>query len=332
MPARRALITGIAGQDGSYLAELLLAKGYDVHGMVRASPDATVDRIAHIRGEVVLHTGDLLDQAALTAVISAAEPDEIYNLASLSFVAASWAEPVLTVELTAGGVARMLEAVRQVVPHARFFQASSSEMFGRVAEVPQTELTPFHPRTPYGSAKAYGHFITVNYRESHDLFACSGILYNHESPRRGLEYVTRKVTHGVAAIKLGLAEEIALGNLDAERDWGFARDYVEAMWLMLQQPDAADYVIATGVAHSIRDLVDIAFDHVGLPAAPYVRQDPRFMRPADAVHLIGDAAKAERDLGWRPRTGFDDLVRLMVDADLALLSTGVAPTGVLDQA
>jgi GDPmannose 4,6-dehydratase len=329
---RRALITGIAGQDGSYLAEFLLGKGYEVHGMVRGSAAASFQRIAHIRDELVLHTGDLLDQASLTDVIAATEPDEIYNLAALSFVATSWTEPVLTVEFTAAGVARILEAVRRAVPKARFYQASSSEMFGRVHEVPQTELTPFHPRTPYGSAKAYGHFITVNYRESHDLFACSGILYNHESPRRGLEYVTRKVTHGVAAIKLGLADEIALGNLDAERDWGFARDYIEAMWLMLQQETPGDFVIATGVAHSIRDLVEVAFDHVGLPSAPYVRQDPRFMRPADAVHLIGDATKAERELGWRPQTSFADLVRLMVDADLALLSTGVAPTGVLDQA
>jgi GDPmannose 4,6-dehydratase len=329
MGARRALITGIAGQDGSYLAELLLAKGYDVHGMVRGAPSARFERIAHIRDDLVLHTGDLLDQASLTEVIAATEPDEIYNLAGLSFVAASWTEPVLTVEFTAAGVARMLEAVRRVVPHARFYQASSSEMFGQVAEVPQTELTPFHPRTPSGSAKAYGHFITVNYRESHDLYAVSGILYNHESPRRGLEYVTRKVTHGVAAIKLGLAEEIALGNLDAERDWGYAGDYVEAMWLMLQQETPGDYVIATGLAHSIRELVEVAFDHVGLPSAPYVRQDPRFMRPADVVHLIGDATKADRELGWRPRTSFADLVRLMVDADLALLSTGVAPSGVL---
>ena len=329
---RRALITGIAGQDGSYLAELLLGKGYDVHGMVRGSPDASFERIAHIREDLVLHTGDLLDQDSLDDVIAATEPDEIYNLAGLSFVAASWTEPVLTVEFTAAGVARMLEAVRRVVPHARFYQASSSEMFGRVVEVPQTELTAFHPRTPYGSAKAYGHFITVNYRDSHDLFAVSGILYNHESPRRGLEYVTRKVTHGVAAIKLGLADELTLGNLDAERDWGYAGDYVEAMWLMLQQETPADYVIATGVAHSIRELVEVAFDHVGLPSAPYVRQDPRFMRPAEVVHLVGDAAKAERDLGWRAQTSFEDLVRLMVDADLAVLSTGVASSGaVADQ-
>jgi GDPmannose 4,6-dehydratase len=321
MSGPRALITGITGQDGSYLAELLLEKGYEVHGMVRRSSTETFERLAHIRGDIELHSGDLLDQRSLTDVLRATEPEEIYNLAAMSFVAASWTQPVLTAEFTGTGVTRMLEAMREVMPESRLYQASSSEMFGKVLEVPQTESTPFYPRSPYGVAKAYGHFITVNYRESYDLFACSGILFNHESPRRGLEFVTRKVTHTVAAIKLGLAHELALGNLDAERDWGYAKDYVEAMWLMLQQPEPQDYVIATGVANSVRTLVDLAFDHVGLDPDPYVRQDPQFMRPAEVDHLIGDCAKAERQLGWRPRTSFEELVRLMVDADLALLST-----------
>ncbi len=321
MSAPRALITGITGQDGSYLAELLLEKGYEVHGMVRRSSTETFERLAHIRGDIELHSGDLLDQRSLTDVLRATEPEEIYNLAAMSFVAASWTQPVLTAEFTGTGVTRMLEAMREVMPESRLYQASSSEMFGKVLEVPQTESTPFYPRSPYGVAKAYGHFITVNYRESYDLFACSGILFNHESPRRGLEFVTRKVTHTVAAIKLGLAQELVLGNLDAERDWGYAKDYVEAMWLMLQQPQPEDYVIATGVANSVRTLVDLAFDHVGLDPDPYVRQDPQFMRPAEVDHLIGDCAKAERQLGWRPRTSFEELVRLMVDADLALLSS-----------
>jgi GDPmannose 4,6-dehydratase len=315
-----ALITGITGQDGSYLAELLLEKGYEVHGMVRRSSTETFERLAGIRNEIQLHSGDLLDQRSLTDVLRATRPEEIYNLAAMSFVAASWTQPVLTAEFTGTGVTRMLEAMREVMPEARLYQASSSEMFGKVLEVPQTESTPFYPRSPYGVAKAYGHFITVNYRESYDLFACSGILFNHESPRRGLEFVTRKVTHTVAAIKLGLADELVLGNLEAERDWGYARDYVEAMWLMLQQPQPDDYVIATGVANSVRTLVDLAFDHVGLSPDDYVRQDPQFMRPAEVDHLIGDSAKAERQLGWKPRTSFDELVRLMVDADLALLS------------
>jgi GDPmannose 4,6-dehydratase len=320
---RRALITGITGQDGSYLAELLLEKGYEVHGMVRRSSTETFQRLEAIRDDIVLHTGDLLDQRSLVDVLRACEPEEIYNLAAMSFVAASWSQPVLTAEFTAVGVTRMLEAMREVVPEARFYQASSSEMFGKVLEVPQRESTPFYPRSPYGVAKCYGHFITVNYRESYDLFACSGILFNHESERRGLEFVTRKVTHGAAAIKLGLREDLALGNLDAERDWGYARDYVEAMWLMLQQDEPDDYVIATGQAHSVRRLVELAFEHVGLDPDKHVRIDPRFMRPAEVEHLIGDPAKARDRLGWEPRTSFEEMVRLMVDADLELLGRGV---------
>jgi GDPmannose 4,6-dehydratase len=320
--AKRALITGITGQDGSYLAELLLEKGYAVHGMVRRSSTETFERLARIRDDIELHTGDLLDQRSLSDILRATQPEEIYNLAAMSFVAASWSQPVLTAEFTGTGVTRMLEAMREVAPDARFYQASSSEMFGKVREVPQSESTPFYPRSPYGVAKAYGHFITVNYRESYGLHACSGILFNHESPRRGLEFVTRKVTHAVAAIKLGLAGELLLGNLDARRDWGFAGDYVEAMWLMLQQPVPEDYVIATGVAHSVRELVDLAFAHVGLSPEGYVRQDARFMRPAEVDHLIGDCSKAEQRLGWRPSTSFEQLVGIMVDADLALLSSG----------
>ena len=321
--ARRALITGITGQDGSYLADLLLEKGYDVHGMVRRASTETFQRLEHVRDDLTLHTGDLLDQRSLGDVLRACEPDEIYNLAAMSFVAASWSQPVLTAEFTAVGVTRMLEAMREVVPEARFYQASSSEMFGKVREVPQRESTPFYPRSPYGVAKAYGHHITVNYRESYDLFACSGILFNHEAPRRGLEFVTRKVTHGAAAIKLGMQEELALGNLDAERDWGYAKDYVEAMWLMLQQDEPDDYVIATGVAHSVRDLVNVAFDQVGLDPEKHVRIDPRFLRPAEVEHLIGDYGKARDQLGWEPRTSFDELIRLMVDCDVELLERGV---------
>jgi GDPmannose 4,6-dehydratase len=316
---KRALITGITGQDGSYLADLLLEKGYEVHGMVRRSSTETFQRLAHIRDDLTLHTGDLLDQRSLTDVLRETEPDEIYNLAAMSFVAASWTQPVLTAEFTGTGVTRMLEAMRESVPEARFYQASSSEMFGKVLEVPQTETTPFYPRSPYGVAKAYGHFITVNYRESYDLFACSGILFNHESPRRGLEFVTRKVTHGAAAIKLGMREKLLLGNLDAERDWGYAKDYVEAMWLMLQQDEPEDYVIATNEAHSVRELVDIAFDQVGLDPEEYVGQDPRYYRPAEVDHLIGDYAKAKERLGWEPKTTFEQLIRLMTDADLQLL-------------
>jgi len=321
--ARRALITGITGQDGSHLADLLLEKGYEVHGMVRRSSTETFQRLEHVRDDLTLHTGDLLDQRSLVDVLRECEPDEIYNLAAMSFVAASWSQPVLTAEFTAVGVTRLLEAMREVVPEARFYQASSSEMFGKVREVPQSESTPFYPRSPYGVAKCYGHFITVNYRESYDLFACSGILFNHEGPRRGLEFVTRKVTHGAAAIKLGIADDLALGNLDAERDWGYAKDYVEAMWLMLQQEQPEDYVIATGEAHSVRELVEIAFNHVGLEADRHVRIDPRFLRPAEVEHLIGDYSKAREKLGWEPRTSFEELIRLMVDADLELLASGV---------
>ena len=323
MTQQRALITGITGQDGSYLAELLLEKGYEVHGMVRRSSTETFQRLAGFRDSVTLHTGDLLDQRSLVDVMRECEPREIYNLAAMSFVAASWSQPVLTTEFTATGVTRMLEAMREAAPEARFYQASSSEMFGKVLEVPQRETTPFYPRSPYGVAKTYGHFITVNYRESYDLFACSGILFNHESERRGLEFVTRKVTHGAAAIKLGLAEELALGNLDAERDWGYAKDYVEAMWLMLQRDQPEDYVIATGKANSVRRLVEIAFEHVGLDPDEHVRLDPRFLRPAEVEHLIGDPSKARAQLGWEPRTSFEDMVRLMVDSDLELLSSGV---------
>jgi len=319
---RRALITGITGQDGSYLAELLLQKGYEVHGMVRRSSSETFQRLEAFRDEIVLHTGDLLDQSSLVDVLRASEPDEIYNLAAMSFVAASWSQPVLTAEFTGTGATRMLEAMRDVAPEARFYQASSSEMFGQVLEVPQTEQTPFYPRSPYGVAKVYGHFITVNYRESYDLFACSGILFNHESPRRGLEFVTRKVTHAAAQIKLGMADELALGNLDAERDWGYAKDYVEAMWLMLQRDDPNDYVIATGQTNSVRELVDVAFDQVGLDPAGYVRVDPKFLRPAEVEQLVGDPAKAKEELGWEARTTFEELIRLMVDADLELLAAG----------
>jgi GDPmannose 4,6-dehydratase len=320
---RRALITGVTGQDGSYLAELLLEKGYEVHGMVRRASTETFQRLQHIRDDLTLHTGDLLDQRSLGEVMRECQPHEIYNLAAMSFVAASWNQPVLTADFTGVGVTRMLEAMREVAPDARLYQASSSEMFGKVLEVPQTETTPFYPRSPYGVAKAYGHFITVNYRESYDLFACSGILFNHESPRRGLEFVTRKVTHGAAAIKLDLERELALGNMDAQRDWGYAKDYVEAMWLMLQQDEPDDYVIATGEAHSVQELVDIAFAHLELDPKEYVRIDPRFMRPAEVDHLIGDYSKAKEKLGWEPRTSFEELVRLMVDSDLELLRSGV---------
>jgi GDPmannose 4,6-dehydratase len=319
---KRALITGITGQDGSYLAELLLEKGYEVHGMVRRLSSENHDRLQHIRDRIHLHTGDLLDQRSQVEVLRNAEPDEIYNLAAMSFVAASWNQPTLTAEFTGVGVTRLLEAMREVCPEARFYQASSSEMFGKVLETPQSESTPFYPRSPYGVAKVYGHFITVNYRESYGLFACSGILFNHESPRRGLEFVTRKVTHGAAAIKLGLADELALGNLDARRDWGYAPDYVEAMWLMLQQPQADDFVIGTGEDHTVRELVEIAFSEVDLDPDEYVRQDPQFMRPAEVDLLIADPGKAKRELGWQPKVDFEELVRLMVHADLKRLEAG----------
>ncbi len=320
MSTKRAMITGITGQDGSYLAELLLDQGYEVHGMVRRASTEKFDRIEHLRERITLHQGDLLDHRSLTDALRSSRPDEIYNLAAMSFVAVSWIQPTLTAEFTGVGVTRMLEAMREVCPEARFYQASSSEMFGKVLEVPQTETTPFYPRSPYGVAKAYGHFITVNYRESYNLHATCGILFNHESERRGLEFVTRKVTWHAAAIKHGLRDELALGNLDAERDWGYAKDYVEAMWLMLQQDEARDYVIATNKSHSVRQCVEIAFDHVGLDWERYVRLDPKFHRPAEVDHLIGDYAKAERDLGWKPKTTFEQLIRLMVDSDSKLLS------------
>jgi GDPmannose 4,6-dehydratase len=319
MPSRRALITGITGQDGSYLAELLLDKGYEVHGMVRRSSTERFERIEHLRDRITLHQGDLLDQRSLVDALRAARPDEIYNLAAMSFVAASWVQPTLTAEFTGVGVTRMLEAMREACPDARFYQASSSEMFGRVRESPQTESTPFYPRSPYGVAKAYGHHITVNYRESYGLFCCSGILFNHEGPRRGLEFVTRKVTWHAAAIKLGRARELRLGNLDARRDWGYARDYVEAMWLMLQQDRADDYVVATGRSHSVRDCVELAFERVGLDWQPYVVIDDGLRRPAEVDLLVGDASKARRELGWEPRTSFEELIAQMVDADLELL-------------
>jgi GDPmannose 4,6-dehydratase len=317
---RSALITGVTGQDGSYLAELLLEKGYDVHGMVRRASTEKFDRIEHLRDRITLHQGDLLDQRSLVDAMRAAQPDEIYNLAAMSFVAVSWIQPTLTAEFTGVGVTRMLEAMREVCPQARFYQASSSEMFGKVLEVPQTETTPFYPRSPYGVAKAYGHFITINYRESYNLHATSGILFNHESPRRGREFVTRKITWHAAAIKHGLEQELRLGNLDAERDWGYAKDYVEAMWLMLQNDTPEDYVIATNTSHSVKECCEVAFDEAGLGGyEQYVMIDPSFVRPAEVDHLIGDPAKAARDLGWKPQTSFEELIRLMTRADLELL-------------
>ncbi len=315
----RALITGITGQDGSYLADLLLDKGYEVHGMVRRSSTERFERIEHLRDRITLHQGDLLDQRSLVDAMRASRPDEIYNLAAMSFVAVSWIQPTLTAEFTGVGVTRMLEAMREASPEARFYQASSSEMFGKVRQTPQNEETPFYPRSPYGVAKAYGHHITVNYRESYGLHGCSGILFNHESPRRGLEFVTRKITWHAAAIKLGLAAELRLGNLDAKRDWGYAVDYVEAMWLMLQQDRADDYVIATGETNSVRECVEIAFDRVGVDWREHVVIDDSFKRPAEVDLLVGDASKAERELGWRPTTSFERLIELMVDADLKLL-------------
>ena len=317
---KSALITGITGQDGSYLAELLLEKGYEVHGMVRRASTEKFDRIEHLRDRITLHQGDLLDHRSLTDTLRASKPEEIYNLAAMSFVAVSWIQPTLTAEFTGVGVTRVLEAMREVCPEARFYQASSSEMFGKVLEVPQTESTPFYPRSPYGVAKAYGHFITVNYRESYNLHATSGILFNHESPRRGLEFVTRKITWHAAAIKHGRASELSLGNLDAERDWGYAKDYVEAMWLMLQQDKADDYVIATGKTNTVRECVEVAFDEAGIDDwEQYVKIDPAFLRPAEVDQLIGSPAKAKADLGWEPQTSFEELIRLMTRADLGLL-------------
>jgi len=313
---RTALITGVTGQDGSYLAELLLAKGYRVVGMVRRASTENFERVAHLRDQVDFRQADLLDQLSLIDLVRDVRPDEVYNLAAQSFVPTSWKQPVLTAEFDAIGVTRVLEALRLAAPEARFYQASSSEMFGKVRESPQTETTPFYPRSPYGVAKVYGHGITVNYRESYGLFACSGILFNHESPRRGLEFVTRKVAHGAAAIKLGLASELRLGNLQARRDWGFAGDYVDAMWRMLQQPTPDDYVVATGTSHSVEDLVQVAFAAVGLRWQDHVRIDSELLRPAEVDHLVGNASKAERALGWRPQVGFTALVEMMVRADL----------------
>jgi GDPmannose 4,6-dehydratase len=313
---KRALITGITGQDGSYLAELLLEKGYEVHGMVRRSSTENFERIAHLVDRIGLVQADLLDPTSLVEALEETRPTELYNLGAQSFVPTSWKQPVLTAEFTAVGVTRMLEAIRRVDPDIRFYQASSSEMFGKVREVPQNEQTPFYPRSPYGVAKVYGHFITVNYRESYGLFAVSGILFNHESPRRGLEFVTRKISDGVARIKLGLADELRLGNLDAKRDWGYAGDYVEAMWMMLQANEPEDYVIATGEEHSVQDFAEIAFAHAGLDSKQYVKTDPEFLRPAEVDHLVGDATKARQQLGWQSRVSFKELAELMVDADL----------------
>ncbi len=317
---KRALITGITGQDGSYLADFLLEKGYKVFGMIRRSSTETLLRLSHILDRIEFIQGDLLDQNSLTHALRESRPQEVYNLAAMSFVPTSWNQPVLTGEFTGIGVTRMLEAVRLVDPAIRFYQASSSEMFGKVREVPQSETTPFHPRSPYGVAKAYGHYITVNYRESYDLFACSGILFNHESPRRGIEFVSKKVTDGVARIKLGLARELKLGNLEARRDWGYAGDYVKAMWLMLQQERPDDFVIATGTQHSVGDLCRIAFGHVGLDYREFVKIDKSFLRPAEVETLVGDAGKAKKILGWVPEVSFEELVKMMVDADLQRLT------------
>jgi GDPmannose 4,6-dehydratase len=319
---KRAIITGVTGQDGSYLTELLLDKGYEVFGVVRRLSAPNVWRIQHLLDRVTLLQADLLDQLSLIKAVERSQPHEFYNLAAMSFVPSSWDQPMLTGEYNAQGVTRALEAVRAVNPRIRFYQASSSEMYGRVREVPQTEMTPFYPRSPYGVSKVFGHYITVNYRESYDLFACSGILFNHESPRRGIEFVTRKVTDGVARIKLGLADKLMLGNRDASRDWGFSGDYVRAMWLMLQQNQPDDYVVATGEAHSVQELVEVAFAHVGLDWEKHVGVDPRFMRPAEVDHLIGDPAKARKQLGWEPSVDFKGLVTMMVDADIARIKSG----------
>jgi GDPmannose 4,6-dehydratase len=319
MAQKTALITGITGQDGSYLTELLLSKGYRVVGMVRRASTENFERIDHLRDRIELLQGDILDQSSMVSVLKESMPDEVYNLAAQSFVPTSWQQPVLTGEFTGLGVTRLLEAMRQVKPDARFYQASSSEMYGKVQETPQTELTPLYPRSPYAVAKAYGHYITVNYRESYDLFAVSGILFNHESPRRGLEFVTRKVTDGVARIKLGMQKELRMGNLDARRDWGFAGDYVVAMWLMLQQQTPEDFVVATGETHTVKELIEVAFGHVGLDWEKYVVIDPKFIRPAEVDLLIGDPAKAKRILGWQPEVSFKNLVTMMVDADLERL-------------
>jgi GDPmannose 4,6-dehydratase len=316
---RRALITGITGQDGSYLAELLLEKGYEVHGMVRRASTEKFERIAHIKSQLTLHQADLLDQRSLVIAIESARPSEVYNLAAQSFVPTSWAQPILTGEFTGLGVTRVLESIRQVDPSIRFYQASSSEMFGKVKSSPQNEATPFHPRSPYGVAKVYGHFITVNYRESYDMFAVSGILFNHESPRRGLEFVTRHVSDGAARISLGMADRLPIGNLDAERDWGFAGDYVDAMWRMLQAAEPDDYVIGTGIQHSVRDVCRVAFEHVGLDWERYVEVDSKRFRPAEVDHLLADFSRAREKLEWEPSMEFASLVRMMVDADVRRL-------------
>jgi GDPmannose 4,6-dehydratase len=318
--AKKAIITGITGQDGSYLAELLLDKGYEVTGIIRRLSHPNLGRIEHLLDRVTLRPADLLDQLSLVRAIEEVQPDEFYNLAAMSFVPASWDQPFLTGEFNAQGVTRVLEAIRMVNPRIKLYQASSSEMFGKVREVPQTEMTPFYPRSPYGVSKVFGHYITVNYRESYGLFACSGILFNHESPRRGLEFVTRKVTDAVARIKLGLADKLYLGNIEAHRDWGFAGDYVRAMWLMLQQPTADDYVVATGISHSVKDLVQVAFAHAGIEWKKYVEVDPNLLRPAEVDHLIGSSDKARKILGWEPSIDFNGLIGMMVDADLKRLA------------
>ncbi len=315
----KALITGITGQDGSYLAEFLLEKGYEVWGMVRRASTENFERIEHIKDKITLSYADLLDQLSMVELLEECKPDEVYNLAAQSFVPTSWRQPLLTGEFTGLGVAKILEAIRHVNPKIKFYQASSSEMFGKVVEVPQKETTPFYPRSPYGVAKVYGHFITVNYRESYDIFGVSGILFNHESPRRGLEFVTRKITHGAAMIKLGLTDKLALGNLDAKRDWGYAPDYVQGMWMMLQHDKPDNYVMATGKNHSVRDFCEQAFGHVDLDYNDYVTVDPRFVRPAEVDVLLGDPSYAEKTLGWRPRTSFEEMVKIMVDADLEKL-------------
>lgn len=327
--AKRAVITGITGQDGSYLAELLLDKGYEVVGVVRRSSAPNLWRIAHLLDRITLRPGDLLDQQSMMRIVQDVRPQELYNLAAMSFVPASWDQPLLTGEFNSMGVTRLLEAVRQVDPGIRLYQASSSEMYGRVREVPQTELTPFYPRSPYGVSKVFGHYITVNYRESYDMFAVSGILFNHESPRRGLEFVTRKVTDGVARIAVGKADHLALGNLDARRDWGFSGDYVRAMWSMLQQDRPDDYVIATGISHSVKHLVEVAFAHAGLDWQKHVRIDPAFLRPAEVDHLIGDASRAKQELGWEPEVSFEQLVAMMVDHDIARYKSGRGPDSVV---
>jgi GDPmannose 4,6-dehydratase len=321
-----ALVTGVTGQDGSYLAEFLLSKGYKVCGLVRRSSTVNFERLAHLQDKIELLPGDLLDQNSLISALKHCEPQEVYNLASQSFVPTSWNQPVLTGEFTALGVTRMLEAVRVVNPRIRFYQASSSEMFGMVRESPQNEKTPFYPRSPYGVAKLYGHWITVNYRESYDLFACSGILFNHESPRRGLEFVSRKVTYGAARIKLGIQQKLKMGDLNAERDWGFAGDYIQAMWLMLQQEKPQDYVIATGITHSVRQLLEVAFGHLGLDYREYVETDPAFLRPAEIYHLRGDYGKAARELGWQPTVAFQELIAMMVEADMVRVRNALANT------